>query len=423
MGYPRPTLGPALTPPDSVAKRKLVGQVVTERSMRTFEPIMAEQINTFLKQLLTSNSRPVNMTEKARYLSLDVVGLLAFGYRLQLQTNESNRFMAPTMYLGNYLINIYMQFPLAIMVRVRRFINLLLFRGREQYFHLLETMIHSRATENVHAQQDFYSFVAERLGPEPGLRMGDLWTEALFFMIAGGDTTATALSAVFFYLSRNPECYRKLSQEIRSTFTEGSEIHSGQLLAKCQYLRPCIDESLRMSPPLPSTPWRQLAPDDNESHSFVVDGHVIPKGVEVGVNIYSLHHNPEYFPEPFNFRPERWLQPSDTESEHSWASFKTARDAFATFSVGSRGCAGKAMAYLEISLVLAKTSWYFDFRSAEGKLGKLGGGSKGEGLGRERPDEYQLFDINSATHDGPYLTFQPRGDFCWEELGVEKREQ
>lgn len=74
----------------------------------------------------------------------------------------------------------------------------------------------------------------------------------------------------------------------------------------------------------------------------------------VGVSIYSLHHNPEYFPEPFKFMPERWLQPSDTESEYSRASFRTARDAFASDSVGPRSCPGKAMAYSEISLRVGK---------------------------------------------------------------------
>lgn len=106
----------------------------------------------------------------------------------------------------------------------------------------------------------------------------------------GGDTTATALSATLFYLSRNPECYAKLATEIRAAFRKGTEI-SGKGLAGCQYLRACIDESLRMSPPTPGTLWRQLAPEEEGRGPFVVDGHVIPKGTKVGVNTYSLHHN------------------------------------------------------------------------------------------------------------------------------------
>lgn len=64
---------------------------------------------------------------------------------------------------------------------------------------------------------------------------------AQFFNTLGGDTTATVIAALFFYLSHNPECYTKLAHEIRTTFETSLEIRSGQKLARCQYLRACID--------------------------------------------------------------------------------------------------------------------------------------------------------------------------------------
>ena len=91
------------------------------------------------------------------------------------------------------------------------------------------------------------------------------------------------------------------------------------------------------------------------------------------------------------------------------------RDAFAPFSIGPRGCAGKSMAYLETSLVLAKTLWYFDFEVAPGELGEVGAGKVGLEEGRERRGEFQLYDLFGSSHDGPYLTFKTRGDF-WKEL-------
>ena len=91
------------------------------------------------------------------------------------------------------------------------------------------------------------------------------------------------------------------------------------------------------------------------------------------------------------------------------------RDAFAPFSIGPRGCAGKAMAYLETSLVLAKTMWYFDFETSPGQLGVIGAGKAGAEEGRERLSEFQLYDIFNMAHDGPYLNFRVRGDF-WKDL-------
>jgi hypothetical protein len=128
-------------------------------------------------------------------------------------------------------------------------------------------------------------------------------------------------------------------------------------------------------------------------------------------------HNEEYFPEPFKFRPERWLGPEDgtsggVEEEQARAAM---RAAFAPFAPGDTGCLGKAIAYHETSLVLAKTLWYFDFEKASGEAGKLGEGRPGRTDGRDKVDEYQLFDLAVADHDGPNLLFIARGEY-WKEL-------
>lgn len=66
------------------------------------------------------------------------------------------------------------------------------------------------------------------------------------------------------------------------------------------------------------------------------------------------------------------------------------------------------MAYHEASLVLAKTLWFFDFEVARGEDEKLGEGKEGGQYGRERKEEYQLFDVAVADHDGPVLKFVRR---------------
>ncbi|KAI0005215.1 hypothetical protein F4779DRAFT_598603 [Xylariaceae sp. FL0662B] len=85
------------------------------------------------------------------------------------------------------------------------------------------------------------------------------------------------------------------------------------------------------------------------------------------------------------------------------------RTAFAPFLTGPRSCAGKSMAYLETSLVMAKTLWYCDFEKAAGKLGQIGDyvrpGTSEDG---RRENEYLLRDIVVSTHQDPYLKFHPR---------------
>lgn len=174
-----------------------------------------------------------------------------------------------------------------------------------------------------------------------------------------------------------------------------------------------------MSPPIGGTLWRNLAAREDGS-PLIIDGHVIPPGTLVGVNTYALHHTEEYFPDPFTFKPERWFPKSgqglhydDDELETvPYANYAT----FAPFSVGSRSCAGKPMAYLEASLVAAKTLFYFDFARGEGPLSNTGSGTKGATGGRGRVDEFQLYDVFTSRHAGPHLKFTPRGAGYMEEL-------
>ncbi|KAK6212772.1 hypothetical protein LQW54_004861 [Pestalotiopsis sp. IQ-011] len=218
------------------------------------------------------------------------------------------------------------------------------------------------------------------------------------------------MCTVFYYLSRNPSAEARLAAEVRTTFSSGGAIRQGPALAGCRYLRAVIDESLRISPPTPGVMWRERDPLSSPGGPLVVDGQVVPPGILVGVGLYSLMHNPEYFPEPFAFRPERWLDDGAAAGDKA-----AMRRAFVPFILRDRGCAGKAVAYLEMSLTVAKTLRYFDFRPAPGPAGELGIGRRGAESGRDRPDEYQLYDYFMAEHEGPNLVFSPRGKH-WEEL-------
>lgn len=73
------------------------------------------------------------------------------------------------------------------------------------------------------------------------------------------------------------------------------------------------------------------------------------------------------------------------------------------------------MAYHEISLTVVKTMLYFDFEHPLTEAGKLGEGRPGMMDGRHRKEEYQLYDISTADHEGPILIFKPREEY-WKEL-------
>ncbi|KAI1268014.1 cytochrome P450 [Xylariaceae sp. FL1019] len=379
-------------------KRKMVGRATSDASMKLFESSMQEQIDIFIGHLRETEGQPVDMKTRCSYLSFDIIGLLSFGYALRLQTDKTNQFLPELLSRTNHRMNVYIQFPVIPRCKLQKFLNLPFRQEREKTARLIETMVRSRMSQDKDAKRDLYFHVADAVQAKDDetLRVGDLWLEAFFFIIAGGDTVATTLCATLFYLTRNRKCYSKLAHEIRNAVQDDSEI-TGATAGGLSYLRACIDEAMRMSPPVPGTLWRHVAQEDMNEGSLVVDGQTIPPGTQVGVNIYSLHHNTRYFPDPFTYNPDRWMSPSLSEDEEIRR--KSMQDAFAPFSIGSRGCAGKPMAYMELTLTLAKLFWHFDFEAAPGKLGTIGAGKHGE---------FQLRDVFTAAYDGPFIVFKAR---------------
>ena len=215
----------------------------------------------------------------------------------------------------------------------------------------------------------------------------------------GSDTTATAISAACFYLSRNPHAYSRLATEIRSTFQNLESIHQGAELSSCAYLRACMDEAMRLSPPAPGVFFREVTNGD-----VMINAELMPRGCDVGTGIYAIHHNPAYFPDPFAYKPERWT----VSAENPEPQVALARSAFIPFSYGPRACVAKSLAYLKMTLAMAIVFYKTDFRIAQGESGMVGEGRAELEYGRHRVQEYQLFDQMTSFKNGPMLEFKAR---------------
>lgn len=174
--------------------------------------------------------------------------------------------------------------------------------------------------------------------------------------IAGGETTASTLAGTIFHLLKPAShlVYRKLCQEVRSRYRACEEIHwsSAQHLP---YLQAAIKEGLRIFPPGHGLP--------RESPGQSVDHHWVPKGIEVYTSPWTINHSAEYFTDPTEFLPERWLKSSATgaTTDCTESKFSTdVLDASQPFLLGPRACLGRNFALLEMSLILAKMVWRYD---------------------------------------------------------------
>ncbi|GAB6023156.1 Cytochrome P450 4V2 [Chamberlinius hualienensis] len=158
------------------------------------------------------------------------------------------------------------------------------------------------------------------------------------FMFEGHDTTACSLSWTLYFLGRHPQVLAKVHSEIDDIFMDDkSRLVSTSDLNKMKYLEAVIKESMRMIPIVPLF-GRQLDSD------LTLGGYKVPKGTDIMIVPYYVHHDPEIYDEPYTFDPERFLNDNKT-GRHPYG--------FLGFSAGPRNCIGQKFAMLEEKVVLA----------------------------------------------------------------------
>ena len=216
------------------------------------------------------------------------------------------------------------------------------------------------------SRDDFVRLFRDQKGGFDHQAVAEIKSEATLLLIAGADTVATALSAILFYLTQHRQCLEKLVSELDSCVTNEQNIRR-ENVSQAKYLRACIDESLRLSPPLPG-----YLPREVTSSGITIAEQYFPPGVEVGVCTYALHLNPENYPHPFEFSPERWLVGEGNNSTIKWQQdLVVARSAFAPFSTGFASCVGREFAYMEISLLLTRILYLYDIKRADMAAGTI----------------------------------------------------
>jgi cytochrome P450 len=299
--------------------------------------------------------------------------------------------------------------PLIAILRPILRSGILLYIGGEmgrktlRFFGYFHSQVDQRIASNNEARKDFMSYLLEAQDPETGIGFtrNELDAESGLLITAGSDTSSGALTAIMFYLLHNPQALGKATSEVRNHFSSVDDIHGLSLSTELPYLYACIDEGMRLSPPVPSHIYREVL-----QGGINVDDHHIPQGTIVGVSAYVIHHNPEYYPDPFAFRPERWIL--DEKASVDEDSLAKARAAFSPFSQGSRGCIGKKVAYAELLTALAVLLYTYDMRLPAKEKQRGGGDLGSKTWGRQRADEYQLKDMFLGDGEGPMVEFRAR---------------
>ena len=165
--------------------------------------------------------------------------------------------------------------------------------------------------------------------------------EATTFILAGHETTANALSWMWYLLALNADARERMLAEVDAVL-HGRRPTAADL-PKLSWTASCFQEAMRMFPPAWAIP--RTAIEDDE-----IDGHRIPRGASILIPIHAIHHDARFWPEPEAFDPSRFM-PEQAKRRH--------RSAYLPFGGGRRICIGSSFALMEATLIAAIMSQRF----------------------------------------------------------------
>ncbi|CAG2104891.1 unnamed protein product, partial [Medioppia subpectinata] len=180
------------------------------------------------------------------------------------------------------------------------------------------------------------------------LTENEILAQALIFFLAGYETTATTLTFCTYELALNPHIQQRLYKEIVASVDSDGEI-SYEELAKLPFLDSVLSETLRLH-----SPAQRLARLASTDYKLGDTGITLYKGQMIEIPIYGIHHSEEYYPNPFQFNPDRFMP----ENRHNIIPYT-----YLPFGAGPRNCIGMRFALLEAKLALVHIIKKFRERS------------------------------------------------------------
>ncbi|KAH8398726.1 hypothetical protein KR222_001291, partial [Zaprionus bogoriensis] len=295
--------------------------------------------------------------------ALDIIAETAMGTKVNAQQAESTPYAAAvnecTELLAWRFMSVYLQNEF-LFTLTRPFLKLRQMKLIRTMHDFTIKVIEQRrqALEEEHKKQDHSVESSNDVGTKRRMALLDVLLQATVegrplrndeireevdtFMFEGHDTTTSAVSFCLWEISRHAEVQAQLLAEILQVIgSDRSRAVTSRDLNEMKYLECVMKESLRMHPPVPLV-GRKLQSDFKYNHSKLGAG-VIPAGTEVLMGIIGTQNNPEIFPEPLLFKPERHA------SGERLANF-----AYVPFSAGPRNCVGQKFAQLEMKMMLVK---------------------------------------------------------------------
>ncbi|KAL4874377.1 cytochrome P450 [Aspergillus karnatakaensis] len=356
-------------PEEHARQHKMFAPQFRPSAVRTQEPIVHSHVDLWVDQLASrgkNGSVPLDVSKWFEWLTFDIIGELTFGESFNATRDNKTHPWVAILLDATYSGSIFnLRKRLAFVGPLLRWMPYISSTARAAVDSIAQhgamTLMKTRkrieagpATTSKGSGVAVDDFLAHaiRFG---GMSEEDLANQAMVILTAGAETSATALTAVIWYLSQpaHAHCLQRLREEVRGTFPSMSDI-TGDATARLPYLNAVLEETMRLFPPSPVGPPR-VSPPGGET----VDGTFVPEGVYVSADVWTIHRDARTVgPEPEKFKPERWCDVPSSQKPYT-----------IPFSIGPRACIGITLAWVEMRIALAKTVWRFDWEIVQSETG------------------------------------------------------
>ncbi|KAL4961183.1 cytochrome P450 [Aspergillus stella-maris] len=383
---PRPHVLNVIDRDDHTRKRRMLSNAFATKNLETWEFKIADKLRRLLVQFDWRCTDPPSKETETRMshddfnvdfrfwsnlFTLDAIAYIALSERLgfldagsdliEIKRDESDKAkklnMIPSLLCGSRTISYFVN--ATDWFHTLKFLARIIsptFRTHGGDFRdivrdLASRRVDKQRSDNGNKLDDLLTcLIEDKKGNRRGLEFNEIEAETNILMDAGSDTTAIALTNVLYYLIKNPNTLAKLRNEVAAVLTEGEEIAPYSKVKSLPYLKACLDESLRLSPPVPRGLERKTPPEGLE-----IMGHRIAGNVTVSVPAYVAHRNPSLFPDPESYNPDRWLCASPEQS-------RDMRAAWIPFTAGARACLGRNITIMEQQILIATLVYRYEFK-------------------------------------------------------------
>ncbi|OKL60381.1 hypothetical protein UA08_04237 [Talaromyces atroroseus] len=317
----------------------------TGRSVAAMEPIIDTLVLGWIEMLRKHQVFSCDIGQKIQFLTVDIITRLCLGDELGCVKHDCDMYhILETVETGNRLARIP---ALAKILFPRPHDS----TGVGRLMGIVHEVVERRSKEG-HRTGDVVSSLLNQ-----GMSKSQIDSELIIALVAGSDTTSTAVQSTLLSIITNPQVYNTLRAEIRRAVSSGGQISNPIQDTEAKqlvYLQACVLEGLRMFPPLSQLRERVVPPGGDTLGDFY-----LPGGTFVGLNAWGVQRSKAVYGDNAElYSPERWLV-DDPDRLHVMYQTHSL-----IFGHGSTKCLGVSMAMMEISKVIFELVRNFDITIA-----------------------------------------------------------